>query len=105
MIRVSVHLISAVDGSVTELARMDIAHMSHNEKGTVADYMGVSYIGRSTKQLDKQSVSKSGWVRGWRRHEWQVWNLVANMLHQMGYNKGHSLVATKHEDVDISQFL
>lgn len=103
MIRVSVHLISANTGAVTELARMDIANMDDGTS-TVANYMGVTYIGRDTKRLDKQNVSKSGRVLGWRRNDYHVWNLVASMLHMMGYNKGHTLLP-EADDEDITKFI
>lgn len=84
MIRVRVELISAVTGKVTELARM---HISNDGSGTVTrrNYDGQTFIGRSTDQLDRQRVSKSGRLMNFPSEQLHVWNLVARMLQQMGY--------------------
>jgi hypothetical protein len=90
MIRVSVTLLSAVDGSATELARMDIANdgkasVKNFRNGT---YDGVSYIGRDTERLNKGTVSKRGRLEDWPRMQLHVWNMVCAMLHSMGYTQG-----------------
>lgn len=89
MIRVSVHLISANDGHVQELARMDIAN---DETGGVIrrNYNGVSYIGRDKARLDKCTSSKKGRVENWESERFHIWNLVRAMLQAMGYNEGRA---------------
>ncbi len=92
MIRVSVHLISAVDHSVTELARMDIVNdgtgdfKKRHYDGQAYVYDGVSYIGRSTKALDRATPSKTGRIVNWPSERLHIWNLVRAMLSNMGYN-------------------
>lgn len=88
MIRVSVHLISAVNGSVTELARMDIANSGETSHIARGHYDGVTYIGRDRERLDKLTPSKRGHVENWERERFHVWNLVYAMLAQMGYTQG-----------------
>lgn len=86
MIVVKVELHSAVTGDVTELARM---HMSNTGEGTAtrSDYLGETFIGRTTAALNRHTVSKRGDVRGHRRLDLHVWNLVAKMLNSMGYTQ------------------
>jgi hypothetical protein len=86
MIIVRVELHSARDGSVTELARMRIAN---DGQGTLArsHYDGVTFVGRDTARLDQGTVSKYGRVESWPRKQFHVWNLVARMLKEMGYDK------------------
>jgi hypothetical protein len=94
MIRVSVHLISAIDHSVTELARMDICNdgtgssTKRNYDGEAFVYDGVSYIGRSTSALDRATPSKTGRVVNWPSQRFHIWNLVRQMLTNMGYANG-----------------
>lgn len=90
MIRVTVTLLSAIDGSSTELARMDIANdgkasVSNFRNGT---YDGVTYIGRDAKRLNKGTISKHGRLENWPRLQLHVWNMVYAMLHNMGYTQG-----------------
>lgn len=93
MIRVSVHLISANDGSVTELARMDICNDEtgnferRNYTGEALVYDAQTYIGRDTKALDRKAMSKSGRVVNWPAQRLHIWNLVRMMLDNMGYVK------------------
>jgi hypothetical protein len=90
MIIVTVHLASAVDGRMQQLARMHIC----NDGGTsqqnprLGDYVGETFVGRDAGSLAKGRVSKRGAVTGWRRHDFHVWNLVRRMLEAMGYDKG-----------------
>lgn len=90
MIVVRVELWSAIDGRKTELARMHIANDGRATIGNprLGDYQGETFIGRDRTALDKGRVSKRGTVRGWRRHDFHVWNLVAAMLADMGYRQG-----------------
>ena len=90
MIVVRVELWSAIDGRRTERARR---HIANDGRATVAnphlgDYQGETFVGRDSVALDKGRVSKRGAVRGWRRHDFHVWNLVAAMLADMGYRQG-----------------
>lgn len=90
MIRVSVTLLSDIDGSQTELARMDIANdgkasVKNFRNGT---YDGVTYIGRDADRLSKGTVSKRGRLENWPRMQLHVWNMVYAMLHNMGYTQG-----------------
>lgn len=90
MIRVSVHLMSAISRDRdTELARMDIIN---DESGSHIrrNYRGVSYIGRDTARLDKATVSKTGQVQNWESERFHVWNLVRAMLQAMGYTQGRA---------------
>jgi hypothetical protein len=94
MIRVSVHLISAIDHSVTELARMDICNdgtgsfQKRNYDGHAFVFDGVSYIGRNSAALDRSTPSKIGRVVNWPSQRWHIWNLVRQMLTNMGYTNG-----------------
>lgn len=90
MIRVSVTLISAVNGSQIELARMDIANdesttLQNFNKGS---YDGVSYRGRDREALSRHTVSKKGRIENWSRQQFHVWNLIYHMLKDMGYTQG-----------------
>lgn len=90
MIVVRVELWSAVNGRVTELARMAI---SNDGQGTDAacDYDGVTFKGRSAEALTAAmrrgdaGVTRRGRVTGHRRHDLHVWHLVGKMLAAMGY--------------------
>lgn len=83
MIIVTVHLASARDGKVTELARMHICNEGGDEK--VAHY-GVSTLrGRDTAALNRGVVTRSGKVRNHRRLDLHVWHLVGKALTAMGY--------------------
>lgn len=90
MIVVTVHLASAVDGRLQQLARM---HICNDGEATLrnprlGDYVGETFVGRDAETLAQGRVSKRGEVRGWRRHDFHVWNLVRRMLESMGYDKG-----------------
>jgi hypothetical protein len=97
MIVVRVELWSAVTGRKVELARMHIC----NDGETTLDnprrgaYVGESFIGRSTEALDERKVSKRGRVGNWPRLDFHVWNLVARMLEDMGYDKGKTRPAAQ----------
>lgn len=90
MIRVSVTLISAINGSQTELARMDIANdgVATNNDYRYGDYNGQTYIGRDKDRLDKGTISKQGSLKNWPRLQFHVWNMVFHMLKDMGYTSG-----------------
>lgn len=90
MIVVRVELWSAVNGSRTELARMHIANDGEATQTNhrIGDYVGEALRGRDTEALNRGVVQKRGSVRGWRRLDFHVWNLVAAMLDDMGYTQG-----------------
>jgi hypothetical protein len=89
MIVIRVELWSAIDGQRTELARA----MIHNtgDAGTIADYAGETYRGRTAHALDKsmrgRQTVRNGMVTGHRKLDLHVWHLVAKMLASMGYGK------------------
>lgn len=89
MIRVSVHLISAIHSSrSTELARMDIFNdgdqsLDDPRRGT---YVATTFRGRSKEALDKSIPSKRAVVANWPRQDLHVWNLVRWVLQAMGYD-------------------
>lgn len=84
MIVVRVELWSARTGQKTELARM---HIYNDETGGTfhRNYKGRSLRGRSTKDLDKNIVQRTGEVKNHPAVAKHVWNLVAKMLSSMGY--------------------
>lgn len=85
MIIVTVHLASAIDGSVQELARMEIC----NEGGTVnlGDYGCRTLRGRSTADLNRRVTQRDAKVLKHPRLREHVWNLVAKSLSAMGYGQ------------------
>ncbi len=85
MIIVSVHLASAITGEVTELARMHIC----NEGGTqqIGDYGIETLRGRSTADLNRRRVQRTGKVLNHPRLREHVWNLVAKALAATGYGQ------------------
>ncbi len=86
MIVVRVELWSAIDGSKTELARMHISNDGTNPNHRQGNYDGQSFRGRDTATLDKLTVQKTGRLINFPRLQLHVWNLVARMLNDMGYN-------------------
>lgn len=90
MIIVTVHLASAIDGRTQQLARMHICNDGEAtlQNPRLGDYVGETFVGRDAAALAQGRVSKRGAVRGWRRHDYHVWNLVRRMLEAMGYDKG-----------------
>lgn len=86
MLIVRVELHSAVNGRVTEIARLVIANDGTGSK-TVGNYRGHAYRGRAASQLDRRVVTRTGSVRDYPRLRLHVWNLVARMLSSMGYGR------------------
>lgn len=87
MIIVSVQLLSAVNGEVTELARMTIDNIGGSvQRG---DYRARTLRGRSTEALHKAmidgTVQREVKVLSHQRLRLHVWNLVAKALTGMGY--------------------
>lgn len=89
MIIIKVELHSAITGKVTELARMRIIN---DETGNMTrrNYIGQTYRGRNTKDLDKYTIMKGAALKNWPSAQFHVWNLVRAMLTQLGYTNGQS---------------
>lgn len=83
MIVVRVELHSAIDGSVTELARAIIANVGGTEKRR--NYAATVFRGRSTADLDKRVELRSCSISNWPSPTVHVWNLVATVLNKMTY--------------------
>lgn len=90
MIVVRVELHSAVTGRVSELARLLIDNdgIASSDNPRVGDYRARSLRGRDKDALSKGTVSKTGYIKGWRRLDFHVWNLVRRALEELGYDKG-----------------
>ncbi len=83
MIVVSVLLLSARDGSTTELARMNICNIGGTD--TIGNYDAETLRGRCTDDLNRRIVQRKCKVLGHPRLSQHVWNLVAKALTGMGY--------------------
>ncbi len=83
MIVVRVELWSAITGEKTELARMHIANIGRTE--TIGNYNAATLRGRSSADLDRNSVQRKCQILGHPRLSQHVWNLVAKALSGMGY--------------------
>ena len=86
MIIVRVELHSAVDGRVTELARMHISNAGGTE--TLGDYDVATLRGRSADALDRRVVQRRGRVLRHQRLALHVWHLVGKALGAIGYGYG-----------------
>lgn len=86
MIIVRVELHSAVTHQVTELARMQIVNTGESS-GRLRHYIAQTFIGRSKEQLDRQTVKRNAEIRNWPSEAVHIWNLVANALYTMGYQR------------------
>lgn len=84
MIIVRVELHSARTRTITELARIKIWN---DETGNtkLRNYQAVSYRGRSKAQLDKNTVMKFGELKNWPSERFHIWNLVRQILINLGY--------------------
>ncbi len=87
MIIIKVELHSAVTRRVTELARMSIVN-DGTGTGRYGNYVGTIFRGRSTEQLNKQTIMRQKQLYNWPRLDFHVWNLVAKMHNELGYTKG-----------------
>lgn len=85
MIIVTTHLVSANTGEVTELARMHICNVGGTHQ--LRNYSVEALRGRSTEQLNKGQVQRSGRVDCHPSERVHVWNLVAKGLAAMGYGE------------------
>jgi hypothetical protein len=95
VIRVRVELCSANDGSVREIARMEIANDGGKRADDVANYIVRTLRGRDTKALERHEVNRSGRVMGHRKNALHVWHLVAKALNKMGYGYGADIHAPR----------
>lgn len=75
MIVVTVHLVSAQTGKVSEIGRMHISNVAVREEGSRCDY-DVKVMKRDTKA----KVQRSGEVKNWPRESYSVWRLVCRAL-------------------------
>lgn len=85
MIVVRLELHSAIDGQVSELARMNICNIGGTKHH--GDYQAETFRGRSTEQLDRFVIQRQATVTGHPRLSKHVWHLVAKALIAMGYGK------------------
>ena len=90
MIVVKVELWSAVNGQVTELARMTIDNIGGDQNH--GDYRVRTLRGRSAEALHRamltNGVQREGKVLRHARLREHVWNLVAKGLSGLGYGEG-----------------
>jgi hypothetical protein len=84
MIVVRVELWSARTGERTELARMRIANDGEGS-ASLRNYDGATFQGRSKGMLDREHVQRRGRLERFPSQRLHVWNLVAEMLANMGY--------------------
>jgi len=80
MIVVTVELVSAVTGKTTQLGKMHICNDGVQADPNLGDYTGVVL-----RKPNFQSVTKRGAIKGHRRLQQPIWNLVRKMLANMGY--------------------
>lgn len=108
MIRVSVHLLSAVSRDRDrELARMDIANDGRlsRENPHLGAYTGVTYRGRTKAALDQGLTIRRAEVTNWPRERLHIWNLVHWMLQHMGYSMTAPKVGGEHSGVTCEPVL
>ena len=86
MIVVRVELWSVVDGKKTEIARMAITNTGTGTRSR-GNYNGQTFRGRTTGDLDRGIIARTGVVTDYPRLSVHVWNLVARMLTAMDYYK------------------
>jgi hypothetical protein len=80
MIVVTVELWSAKTGKKTEIGKMHISNIGVSEDMRVGDYSGTVM-----RKPDFKRVTKHGSIKGHRRLDQPIWNLVRKMLANMGY--------------------
>jgi hypothetical protein len=82
IIRVELH--SAITGKVTEIARMRLYNDGTGDH-EVGNYVGETFRGRDKEALDGRVTVRKAEVKGYKRNNFHVWNLVAKMLKAMKY--------------------
>jgi hypothetical protein len=94
MIVIRVELWSAVNGQVSELARMTIDNIGATANGQHADYRARSFRGRDAATLHRAmlagTVQREGKVIRHARLRLHVWHLVARALDTLGYAERRS---------------
>lgn len=89
MIVVRVELWSAIDGNVTELARMTIDNVGVSSNQQLGDYRVRTLRGRSAEALHKAmltgGIQREGKVLRHPRLREHVWNLIAKALTTLSY--------------------
>jgi hypothetical protein len=86
MIVVRVELHSAINGRVTELARMHVCNEGGDQQ--LGDYGVYVLRGRSKEALDQRQVQRRGRFGKYPRLRLHIWNLVLCALVAAGY-KGY----------------
>lgn len=89
MIIVKVELHSEINGSVRELARMEIANDGDLSVDNInrGNYIVRALRGRSKESLDKRVAQRTGFVKNHARLAEHVWNLVAKALKVLKYGE------------------
>lgn len=84
MIVVTVHLVSAIDGSVQQLAQM---HIANDGTGTLQkrNYDAYTLRGRSAEAFKTIVKQKEARLENWPSDRLHIWNLVTALLVKMGY--------------------
>lgn len=89
MIIIRVELHSAINGSITELARMKISNTGYNHiTDTNHNYKCQTFRGINKETLNKETVERYSNINNWPRERYHIWNMVAKALKNMGYNQG-----------------
>lgn len=83
MIIFRVELHSAITGQVTELARAHISNIGGSTN--VGEYEIKTVRGRDRQALGRHIMQRQGVVRGHRRLDEHVWNLIGRALLAVGY--------------------
>ncbi len=84
MLVITVALHSAIDGRITEIAKMKLWNTGEGDLNT-GNYKGETYRGRDEAAFWAEKVQRTGAVDNYPRLKKHVWNLVAKMLTAMGY--------------------
>jgi len=88
MIVVSVKLVSAIHSSRDrELARMEIFNVSEEPGEALQDYGVRTLRGRSTAELDKHVINRTGKVKSYPSAAIHIWHLVHDALRAINYNR------------------
>lgn len=94
MLVVKVELHSAIDGSMSEIARMVIANDGTSWDANYGHYDCVALRGRSAETFDKAMRTGLAWqqerqarVENYPRKRAHVWNLVRRALDALDYRK------------------
>lgn len=83
MIVVTVHLLSANTGELTQLAMMHVSNVGGD--AARGDYDVTTFRGRDRAALARLVPSHRGKVEGYPRQALHIWNLIARALKSAGY--------------------